>query len=205
MNPGFFHLPEDKQNKIINAGFRIFSQNTYKKAPVAEIAAEAGISKALLFYHFKNKKEIYLFLWNTSIELTRKEILSQNVFGTKDFFELMRRSLIVKCNLMKRFPYVSQFSLRAYYEPDNEIRQEIQSNFDEISAESERIIFSSIDLYKLRDDIDLHEMYQEILWAADGYLHFALLKNIVDADIIEKEFEKLLKMWKKVYEKQNIL
>ena len=201
MNPGFYHLPEEKQNNIINAGFRIFSQNTYKKAPVAEIAAEAGISKALLFYHFKNKKEIYLFLWNTSIELTRKEILEQNVFGTNDFFELMGRSLKVKCNLMKRFPYVSQFSLRAYYEPEWEIRQEIQSNFDEISAESERIIFSSIDLNKLRDDIDLHEMYQEMIWAADGYLHFALLKGTVDADIIEKEFEKLLKMWKKVYEK----
>ena len=201
MNPGFYHLPEEKQNNIINAGFRIFSQNTYKKAPVAEIAAEAGISKALLFYHFKNKKEIYLFLWNTSIELTRKEILEQNVFGTNDFFELMGRSLKVKCNLMKRYPYVSQFSLRAYYEPELEIRQEIQSNFDEISAESERIIFSSIDLNKLRDDIDLHEMYLEMIWAADGYLHFALLKGTVDADIIEKEFEKLLKIWKKVYEK----
>ncbi|MFT4146876.1 MAG: TetR/AcrR family transcriptional regulator [Mobilitalea sp.] len=201
MNPGFLQLAQDRQDKIINAGFRIFSQNTYKKAPVAEIASEAGISKALLFYHFKNKKEIYLFLWNTAVELTRKEILDQNVFGTKDFFELMGRSLKAKCNLMKRYPYVSQFSLRAYYEPENEIRQEIQSNFDEISAESERKIFSTIDVKRLRDDIDLHDLYQEMIWAADGYLHFAVLKDMVDADIIEMEFEKLLKMWKKAYEK----
>ena len=194
-------LAQDKRDKIMNAGFRIFSQTAYKKAPVAEIAAEAGISKALLFYHFKNKKEIYFFLWNASIELTRKEITEQNVFGTKDFFELMRRSLKVKCNLMKRYPYVSQFSLRAYYEPELEIRQEVRSDFDELSIESERLIFSTIDITRLREDIDFHEMYQEMIWAADGYLHFALLKGIVDADIIEKEFEKLLSMWKRVYEK----
>ena len=45
MNEKFFSLPEEKQQAIINAGFRVFSQNTYKKSPVSEIAAEAGISK----------------------------------------------------------------------------------------------------------------------------------------------------------------
>lgn len=60
MNEGFFSLPADKQRKIINMGFQVFSQSTYKKAPVAEIASRAGISKALLFYHFKNKKRTLL-------------------------------------------------------------------------------------------------------------------------------------------------
>lgn len=63
MNEKFFSLPEEKQQAIINAGYRVFSQNTYKKSPVSEIAAEAGISKSLLFYYFRNKKELYLFLW----------------------------------------------------------------------------------------------------------------------------------------------
>lgn len=87
MNPGFSNLYEEKKNQIINAGFRIFAQNTYKKAPVAEIAKEAGISKSLLFYHFKNKKELYLFLWKKIIELTSKEMTEQNILGTKDFLK----------------------------------------------------------------------------------------------------------------------
>ena len=64
MNEKFFSLPEEKQQAIINAGFRVFSQNTYKKSPVSEVAKEAGISKSLLFYYFRNKKELYLFLWD---------------------------------------------------------------------------------------------------------------------------------------------
>ena len=70
MNEKFYNLPEDKQQKIINAGYRVFSQNSYKKSPVSEIAAEAGISKSLLFHYFKNKKELYLFLWDTCAKVT---------------------------------------------------------------------------------------------------------------------------------------
>ena len=56
MNDKFYALSKEKQDKIINAGFRVFSKNSYKKSPMNEIAAEAGISKSLLFFYFKNKK-----------------------------------------------------------------------------------------------------------------------------------------------------
>ena len=63
MNEKFFNLPKMKQQKIINAGYRIFSQNSYKKSPMSEIADSADISKSLLFHYFKSKQELYLFLW----------------------------------------------------------------------------------------------------------------------------------------------
>ena len=57
MNEKFFALPEEKQQAIINAGYRVFSRNSYKNSPMSEIAEAAGISKSLLFYYFHNKKE----------------------------------------------------------------------------------------------------------------------------------------------------
>ena len=62
MNQHFFDLPQEKQQAIINAGYRVFSQNSYKNSPMSEIADAAGISKSLLFHYFKNQKELYLFL-----------------------------------------------------------------------------------------------------------------------------------------------
>lgn len=56
MNEKFYSLPEEKQQAIINAGYRVFSQNTYKNSPMSEIADAAGISKSLLFHYFHNKK-----------------------------------------------------------------------------------------------------------------------------------------------------
>ena len=77
MNEKFYFLPIEKQQRIINAGFRVFSQNTYKKSPMQEIADEAGISKSLLFHYFHNKKELYLFLWEKAADITI-EYLTRN-------------------------------------------------------------------------------------------------------------------------------
>lgn len=74
MNDKFFKLPSEKQQRIINAAYKVFSQSGYKKAPMSEIANESGISKALLFHYFVNKKELYLYLWNYAIEITTEAI-----------------------------------------------------------------------------------------------------------------------------------
>lgn len=201
MNQGFFSLPLERQRKIINMGFQIFAQNTYKQAPVAEIAAGAGISKSLLFYHFKNKKELYLFLWEKSIELTSKAMKEQDVLGTNNYFEMLRRSLTGKCNLLRQYPYVSEFSLRAYNEQNMEVKADIQASFKKINMESEKKVLEVVDTTMIRDDINLHEMYQEMIWASDGYLHMALMQGEIKVDQIKTDFEKLIIMWEKIYKK----
>ncbi len=70
MNDKFFALPKEKQDRILNAGFRVFSRNLYKKSPMLEIADEAHISKSLLFFYFKNKKELKRFF--ASLRMTGK-------------------------------------------------------------------------------------------------------------------------------------
>ena len=56
MNEKFFSLPQEKQQSILNAGYRVFGRNSYKHSPMSEIADAAGISKSLLFHYFHNKK-----------------------------------------------------------------------------------------------------------------------------------------------------
>lgn len=80
MNEKFFSLPEEKQQKIIKAGYRVFSRISYKKSPMSEIADAAGISKSLLFHYFTNKKELYLFLWETCAEITVKQLRKSGDF-----------------------------------------------------------------------------------------------------------------------------
>ncbi len=56
MNNKFFNLSLEKQQRIINAAYKVFSRSSHKKAPMSEIADESGISKALLFHYFTSKK-----------------------------------------------------------------------------------------------------------------------------------------------------
>ena len=45
VNERFFSLPVEKQQTIINAGYRVFSRDSYKSSSMREIAEAAGISK----------------------------------------------------------------------------------------------------------------------------------------------------------------
>ncbi|MEE0265130.1 MAG: TetR/AcrR family transcriptional regulator [Acutalibacteraceae bacterium] len=122
MNDKFFELPIEKQRRIINAAYRVFSENSYKKAPMSEIAEEGNISKSLLFHYFTNKKDLYMYLWDNACEITTQAIREYKTLDTDDFFKMLRRTLLYKCSVMRDYPYMYAFSLRAYYETDTEIK-----------------------------------------------------------------------------------
>ena len=92
MNKKFFALPVQKQEAILNAGFCVFSQNSYKKSPTSEIADAAGISKSLLFHYFYNKRELYLFLWEKCAQITMEALEKSGCYEQTDLFHEFRSS-----------------------------------------------------------------------------------------------------------------
>lgn len=204
MNDKFFNLPLEKQQRIINAAYKVFSQSSYKKAPMSEIADESGVSKALLFHYFVNKKELYLYLWVNAIEMTRTAVREYKTLETNDFFEMLKRSLLSKCSLMRDYPHMYTFSLRAYYETAPEIKSAIQENFSDVSKESELIVLEKMDTSRLRKDIDLKTMYDEIFYAIDGYMLKKYRSNLIIPDEIEREIISLIDFWEKVYTQKEV-
>ena len=49
----------DSRKKIINAGIKIFSERGKHGAHLDEIAALAGINKAMVYYYYSNKENLY--------------------------------------------------------------------------------------------------------------------------------------------------
>ena len=64
----FESLPEERREAIVSAAVETFGKNDYKNASTETIARRAGISKGLLFFYFKNKKELYLYLMEHLME-----------------------------------------------------------------------------------------------------------------------------------------
>ena len=118
VNEKFFALPKEKQQRILNAGYRVFGANSYKKSPVSEIAAEAGISKSLLFHYFRNKKELYLYLWKHAAAVTVQLLTESGCYEPTDLFEMMRLGMQAKLRIMALYPDLAAFTIRAYYERD---------------------------------------------------------------------------------------
>lgn len=203
MNEKFFALPEEKQQRIINAGFRVFAQNSYKGSPMSEIAAAAGISKSLLFHYFRNKRELYLFLWNRAADVTVKLLTQYRCYETDDLFQMMERGMRAKFKLMERYPHMANFAVKAFYETDEDICLDIQKSYQRAFDLKAKSTIAKLDPADFVPGLDLGMMYREMYWASEGYLWEMLQRGPLDAAQMERDFQRLLAFWKLVYTRKE--
>lgn len=200
MNQKFYSLPKEKQQKIINAGFRVFSQNSYKKSPMQEIAGCAGISKSLLFHYFHNKKELYLFLWDKACDITIQYLTKYGCYEPSDLFEMMERGMRAKIEMMRKYPDMTAFVVKAFYERDADIYASIQESYQKHFAIKAQAALARVKLEDFIPGLDLKMMYREMYLAAEGYLwEIYQRRESLDVEKLEKNFEEMLKFWKGIY------
>lgn len=199
MNEKFFSLPEEKQQSILNAGYRVFSQNSYKNSPMSEIAQEASISKSLLFYYFRNKKELYLFLWDNCAQTTIRFLAQYDCYGQSSLFECMERGMRAKMEILRRFPYMGGFTIKAFYETDPEIRAAVQESYHRYFNYKADMTRLNLDPGQFIPGLDIPQMYQEMYWASEGYLWEMVQQGPLDIVRMEKDFTKLMAFWKSIY------
>jgi AcrR family transcriptional regulator len=56
------------KEKIIKAAIKVFAAKGYAGASMDEIAQAARLTKPMIYYHFKNKKDLYLYLLESHVE-----------------------------------------------------------------------------------------------------------------------------------------
>ena len=199
MNERFFSLPMEKQQAILNAGYRVFSQNSYKNSPMSEIADAAGISKSLLFHYFDNKKELYLYLWERCAQTTIEFLTRYECYEQTELFESMERGMRAKMEIIRLYPDMGNFVLKAFYEKDPEICAAIQESYHKyfnLKADRTRM---NLDPKQFIPGLDIPMMYREMYWASEGYLWEMMQRGNPDMEQMEKDFTKLINFWKSIY------
>lgn len=199
MNEKFFSLPPQKQQAILNAGYRVFSQNSYQKSPMSEIAAEAGISKALLFHYFHNKQELYLYLWEHCAQVTIQYLTKYNCYQQQDLFESMRLGMQAKMEITRQYPYMASFTIRAFYEKDPAISAAVQESYQKYFHFKASNTLLNLDPAQFVPGLDIRMMYQDMYWAAEGYLWEMVQRDEVDVDRMEQDFTRMIEFWKSAY------
>lgn len=199
MNQKFFSLPAEKQQAILNAGYRVFSQNTYKNSPMSEIAQAAGISKSLLFHYFHNKKELYLYLWDNCARITIDFLTSYNCYSQRNLFDSMERGMQAKLEIMRLYPNMGYFTIKAFYEKDPEISAAIQDSFHRYFNLKADKTLMNLSPEQFIPGLDIPMMYREMYWASEGYLWETTQRDDIDIAQIEQDFRKLIIFWKSIY------
>ena len=171
INSKFLDLPKEKQQKIINAGFEVFSKCEYKRASTEEIASIAGISKGLLFYYFHDKKTFYTFLFEQAFDKMKAYVADERLKTINDFFELCAYASERKYNLLLDSPYIMDFFIRAFYAQKDTTPEDVQKKMINETEEVFFNYFQHIAFGKFRDDVNPKEIFHMLIWMADGYMH----------------------------------
>ncbi len=59
---------QDSRDGILKAGIGLFARRGFHETSMSEVAREAKVSKALIFWHFKTKEELFLAVLNRLLE-----------------------------------------------------------------------------------------------------------------------------------------
>lgn len=65
---------ESSKNRILDCALSLFSDRGYDGVGIAEICAEAGITKPTLYYYFSSKEGLYQALWEEEFAPLRKTL-----------------------------------------------------------------------------------------------------------------------------------
>lgn len=86
----------DTRQRILEAAARVFARKGYAGASLDEIAADAGMTKGAIYWHFRNKQDLFFALVDKKFQRDTAPLVAAvtTVFNGKDsltgFKELMR-------------------------------------------------------------------------------------------------------------------
>jgi AcrR family transcriptional regulator len=56
----FWHLPAEKQTRILDSAAQLFAEHGYRRASITRAFERAGISKGAGYYYFEDRDDLYL-------------------------------------------------------------------------------------------------------------------------------------------------
>jgi len=198
----FFNLRAEKQEHIINAALTVFGRSGYKKAAIADIAAEAGIAKGMVIYYFGSKNNLYIYLAKMCAEELTEEMTRLFDPAVTDFFDRMKMLTHIKIAAMKRHSANNAFLSSFYLETDSEVYEDVQAFISEGLKTRKKWIIEEADTSRLKEDIDPKILDRFLIWAAEGFASNAQkAKSMEEMDAFIHDLFACLDMMKKYFYK----
>lgn len=152
---------EQRRNEIIDAAEKLFFEKGYDNVTMDEIANEAEVNKALLYYYFKNKDALFFAVDLRGIRLLNKMNLEISKLDT-DALDKLRMMNGGFFDFTKKYPgYTRMFHYAGsnrFEMTDNAEAKEVLDLSVEMFRRLVEIILQGMDEGIIRNDIDPVEM-----------------------------------------------
>ncbi|WP_044896077.1 TetR/AcrR family transcriptional regulator [Bacillus alveayuensis] len=183
----FEKQPQEKKDLIIKVSIEEFVKNGYEKTSTDVITRRAGISKGILFHYFKSKKNLYLYLVNYVKDLlTEKTMEALKQIKADDFFERVKKIVLMKQKVTAQYLQETQFIAQAFTNPPVAVKKEMEEiikkhyeTYQEDFMLEHVYIKDLIQTEKLRDDISVDTVISMTMFIVEQLTnkYLALYKN----------------------------
>jgi TetR/AcrR family transcriptional regulator len=170
-----------RRAQILRSAVKVFSRSNYRAATVAEVAAEAGISEALIYRFFPSKKAIFLeilqhmserivSLWQEEQDREENALIALRNMGTKYYSRMIEHP----DELRVQFQAISEIS-------DEAIAKRLREDHASYMRSIRRIILRGIRQGTVRPDLDV----TSIVFLFDGV---GILMNMLKLLAFDRQF-----------------
>lgn len=168
LSGNFDELPAERRQHILSACIDEFAERGYRGASTERMAQAAGISKGLLFYHFKNKKNLYLYLLDHTVKVMRERLEKMEPDKTSDFFEWIVRRGLMKRRLGWEEPKLYRLLLDAYLHTSPDIKQDMLKRFAGLFQDAREQLYQEMDTSIFKEGVDPKMAVEMILLVTEG-------------------------------------
>jgi TetR/AcrR family transcriptional regulator len=113
----FLNLPEAKQEKILDAALAEFADRGYEQASVNAMVSASGIAKGSLYQYFKDKRGIFLYIFDFAISRVRRTLMRvKEETADQDFFTRLEQSLLAGVEFIRRHPRIYNVYLKILFD-----------------------------------------------------------------------------------------
>lgn len=114
---------------IFESAIQVFSNCGYSGATMDEVVARAGVAKGSLYYHFKSKEELFIFIIKEGMNLIHEEVEKATI-DIEDPYEIIKESAKVQLKYVYENKDLFKVIISQIWgtgERNNMLREEIKS------------------------------------------------------------------------------
>jgi TetR/AcrR family acrAB operon transcriptional repressor len=170
---------EQTRQNILDAALELFHQKGYSRSTLGDIAKSAGVTRGAIYWHFKDKVELFLALKDdieTSTKTRIEDVLQEEIASLEDVRESHLRFF---GNLEENERFCTYFEIVFYR---TEFTEELQPLMTSYQDKLRRIVHKNEQDFKqlqkrglVRDDLDCQQAAFDMAAVIFGLINFWLM------------------------------
>ena len=116
---------------------------------------------------------------------------------------MLYKGMKAKIEILRRNPDMGAFIIKAYYEKDPEVHDDIQASYLKYYRMKAELSLKNVSKDQFRLGINVGDIFRHIFWEANGYLIDILRNSNLDVIRLEKDFTKMIRFWEIIYSRDR--